>query len=377
MIGLGWIWLAGLAWAGDVDVESASFQTREEAMTLFQAMEETLGQDGDAQPRLVRRYQQNEGWRYVVVVEGLEDQQANDLCEVHAVTVVGATEGRTPAPATTVTNEPRAISEVAEQPSVNTVPAAEPTVQQRISPRSQPPTSDSAEAVLRAAARAHGGGRTSRSRFRSAESLQFVYVRAVPVQQTTLVAHNTYTRSGDAVRLDVRIQEGEGTDSTTVLTADGQGYLQVDGEITSRDGGRTLELLERFSPEALLAFPLGLPEDIHTAAAWQGLVVVAQSQTPQGEEQWGLAANDGDRGLGLQGATFANNLLTSVQWKTEEAELLFGYADYHPVSEDLNIMIPHHVRIERDGVLLEEIRVESIAFNLGPNPELFTVPAGD
>lgn len=364
MVGIGWLMaLVGTALAGEASVESQAYPTRDEAMVVFETVESRLGEGAAERPRLVRRYHQGEGWRYVVVIENMEPKRAR--------TVAGMADGLTailpeeaapqqpaqrpkPAPAVVVVTEPSA-------------PAAEPKPERK--PRGE--RLPEADTLLQAAVKAHGGSDGAGNRLRAADTLRFSYDRMVPVSGGTLVAHNEFLRRGDALRLVIEIREGEGVNSTTTLTEEKKGFVAVEGQVTERDGGRTLEMLERFSPEAVLSIPLGLPEDVATAAAWRDLQTVRQEDA-SGRQLWVVRGEPREDGLGLREAAFdaEQQRLAWVVWVAESGEVTFRYTDYRTLGEDL--VVPFKTRIERDGALVEEISVASLELDPELEARLFT-----
>lgn len=345
-MGIGWlVALVGMAWAGEASVESAAYPTREEAMVVFEAVEAGLGEGAAERPRLVRRYQQGEGWRYIVIIENMDGPRAE--------AVAGLAEGLT-AILPEAAEAPRQPRRPTPAPVVEATPEPEPAAEPRKVPRGE--RMPEADDLLEAAVKAHGGTEGAGNRLRAASTLRFSYERIVPVSGGTLVAHNEFLRRGDALRLEIEIREGEGVDSTTTLTEEQKGFVAVDGEVLERDGGRTLEMLERFSPEAVLSIPLGLPEDVETAAAWRGLETVRQEEV-SGQQLWIVKGNVQDDGMGLREAAFdaEQQRLVWVVWAAESGEVTFRYTDYRTLGEDL--VVPFKTRIERDGALVEEISV--------------------
>ena len=78
-------------------------------------------------------------------------------------------------------------------------------------------------------------------------------------------------RSGASMRLEVMIQEGEGENSTTVLTPQGKGILKVNGKNTERSALRTKEILRTFSSEYILSILLSFEKDVQTDGPWRKL----------------------------------------------------------------------------------------------------------
>ena len=329
-------------------VESEPVAERDDAVVLHAELTRALGEGARLQPRLVRRFYQGEGWKYLVVVEQIPDADA-------AERIADLAEGL------------RVVAPIAvDGPPVSTprIQPAEP-VAAGDAGRARLPA---AEGVLRAAVKAHGG-REGAERLRGAEALRFSYQRRVPdASRGELVAQNEFLRLGDALRLSVRIEEGQGTDSVTTFTADRKGWVEVGRDAVERDGGRTLEVLQRFSPESVLAIPLGLPEDVETAAAWRGLRTKEQR-----DGAWVLAAEVAAGEPGLREAAFdAEGRLAWVTWSAEKGDITFRYGDYRAVAE--GVIAPFQVRIEQDGVLIEEIRVTELSLEPALEVALFQAP---
>ena len=340
-----------------LSVESAPLAERDAALLLHAELSRALGEGAPLHPRLVRRFLQGEGWRYLVLVEDIPDAE-------EASRVAGLAEGlrviappASPPPAEAVT--------AGAAPDRTREDAVEAVRQQRL---------PSAEGVLHAAVKAHGGRDGASARLQAAQSIRFRYQRRVPGAVSgdgALVAENEFLRSGDALRLTVTIEEGEGTDSVTTLTPTQEGWVVVGEEAVSRDGARTLEVLERFSPESVLAIPLGLPEDVETAAAWRGLQTVGQR-----DGVWVLRGELGEDEIGLVEAGFdaTTRRLSWVVWSAERGAVTFRYGEYREVAEGL--VAPFDVVIERDGELIEEIRVSELSLGPPLDGGLFAGPGG-
>ena len=337
------------AQAEELLIESEPYILRDDAVELHTQLAEALPEEAEATVRLVRRFHQGQGWRYLVVIEGTAGvEEAQTLAALAAGLEL-------------------VLPEVDVTEPVVTSPEPSPA---------EPPTEEAsdrlmvAEGVLRAAVRAHGGRDGAGVLVGQAQSVRFTYTRAVPVTDGQLVADNHFLRKGEAVRLEVEIEAGSGVDSITTLTADKKGWVSVEEEHTERDPGRTLEILERFSPEAVLAVPLGFPEDVETAAVWRSLETV--EKTTQGvDEVWLLR---GSEESSLKEACFdvRQRLLRRVTWTSERGDITFTYGEYQELEKDL--IVPFHTRIERDGELLEEITVSTFEVNPVLDDALFDAP---
>lgn len=347
-------------------VESIPSPERDEAVLLHAELTRALGEGARLQPRLVRRFYQGEGWQYLVVIEQVPDAAA-------AARIVDMADGLRVIQPIASGGPPVEPTRLLPQPTTTTATtaatvttAATATAAEVGEPRGERlPT---AESVLRVAVKAHGG-RAGAEHVKAAQSLRFTYQRLVPdAAKGELVAENEFLRLGDALRLTVRIQAGQGTDSVTTLTADRKGWVEVGRDTLERDGGRTLEVLQRFSPESVLAIPLGLPEDVETAAAWRGL----QTQGREGE-LWVLVGTLAPGEIGLREAAFdATGRLSRVIWAAEKGDMTFQYGDYRVVAE--GVVAPFRVRIEQDGELIEEIQVSELSLEPPLEVALFQGP---
>ncbi len=348
--------LSGRALAEDLLIESEPFIARSDAVALHSQVSDALPEGSTATVRLVRRFHQGQGWRYLVVIEGASSQaEADTLAALGAGLEIHQSEGTVqPAP------EAEALP-VAAPDTVQATADGEPVAVTEPQP-STPPGERmlAAEGVLRAAVRAHGGREGAGVLVAEAESIRFSYTRTVPEATEPLVVNNHFLRKGGALRLEVEITSGAAVNSTTILTTDQVGWVTVDGEHTERDSERTLEILERFSPEAVLAVPLGFPDDVETAGVWRELETVDR----RGEGEEALWILQGLEESSLQEAAFGvqQRLLRQVTWSSSQGDITFSYDDYQLVEKDL--LVPFHTRIERDGEMIEEITV--LTFEVDP-----------
>jgi len=411
-----WIFL-GVAFASaktlaagpDIVVESQPEDTRLAASKLFRDVSELLEDEDSLSVRLTRRFHQGDGWQFLVVVEGFTDaSHAQSISErVEGFTVIApaslslATEAEAEVAVPDASGlvlaqeEGSAPVEEADERNEVVLPPSEsdqPSTQEGEAPADGTVESDSpirlvdqefsldrsgripdASNILRQAIRAHGGREGGNVVLSASPSILFSYERHVPDGDGGVVASNRFMRKDQAIRLEVAIQSGVGEDSITTLTQEPQGWVMVDGEYTERDPQRVLELLERFSPESVLAFPLGLPEDVETAEAWRGLQTVGKTSGDLGVV-WVLEGQGG--ALGLQQAAFdlQDHTLRWVRWISESGEILFYYDDYREIGKGL--VIPFITRVERSGRLVEEIRVTDLQLEVRLQDELFSTPIG-
>lgn len=332
------------AQAGDILVESAPIADKEDAVRLHAQLTDALGESSVYAPRLLRRFHLGEGWRYLVVVEGLEEA-------AQAEKIAGLVDGFQVVMPITPKDGP------INAPRISPTAAADgqATGNNALRPDNLP----NAESILRAAIKAHGGREGGAVKLSAAQAVRFTYERRVPEREGTLLATNEFLRSGDAIRLNVTIRQGKGQDSVTTLTEARKGWVKVGERTLERDGARTLEVLERFAPESILAIPLGLPDDVETAAAWRGLKTKERRMVGE-HEVWLLTGTVEPGGVGLREAAFdvEGRQLRWVSWAAEHGDVTFFYEDYRELDRDL--VVPFSTRIEQEGNVIEEIRVAQL-----------------
>lgn len=227
-------WLAiATALAGGFYLESPHVGTREEAARI----EQTASEGGHG-ARIVRRFIDGAGWRYIVRVEGLEsraeaEQVASSLAEslgvgIDILQVDGA----------------RARFVERLDPGGREAPEAE----------SAPELSKLARAVLERAAAAHGTDRETLTRWMTGPT-HFEYRRTLG--DGTVVDHRWWTRDG-ATYVEVRGVEGDCA-SSRVFVEHGRAWLAVgDGGWQPQAGERAAVVVADLGPPAVIPIVLGL-----------------------------------------------------------------------------------------------------------------------
>ena len=76
----------------------------------------------------------------------------------------------------------------------------------------------------------------------------------------------------------------------------------------------------------------------------------------------------------LEAALFdeSTRLLSQVTWVTRGGRVTFQFKEYKAVAE--GVVVPHVVRVERNGGLVEEVEVEALEINPQLDQDLFTEP---
>ena len=354
-------------------VESPGVETREQAQALM--VKATTAHPGLGQARILRRYVRGEGWRYLVHVDDVpRDKDARALAGSFGgdavvvdlesgATVVGQTDSPVPpppppAPGSEEEKRERALfrKRGADNEDEPVVAIAPPAAAPPPPPAAPVDRQREAEGLLKSAARAHGGAAGGLARVSTAPNLTFEYTRRIPDTEGRglLVADHTYRRSAvGGLRLDINVKKGGGVDSTTVVRPEGQAWVVVDGTPTTRDSTRSQEVVRRFGPEELLHVPLSLARDLEEREAWRGLQVVG----PEGDMVVMAPLDASPTRVGLvDAATYRkSHQLARVRWRRGDDVVTYTFADYMEVGPDL--IVPKQVRIEADGVLIEEITV--------------------
>ena len=172
---------------------------------------------------------------------------------------------------------------------------------------------------------------------------------------------HTFFRSGSKERIEVDVLKGEGVSNTVVLAAPDKAWVATHDMVRERDGVQAAEMLSRFAPETgLLSIPLGFAVDVRDASEWRGLVASGRV-SHQGRPHLRVAperTSEGEQNP-MESALFdqASHQLSQVTWVTRGGRVTFQFEDYKVLAEDL--FVPHRVRVERNGQLVEEIEVES------------------
>lgn len=309
---------------------------------------------GAGSARVVRRYSQGAGWQYLLLVDGLGDQAT-----------LAKAEGGFPGPVARVIDVEtgRPVPRAADAgPKVATAPAVtDKKARWSREPRPKKPPKDKgaaaaregADTLLMRAVDAHGGAGAA-GRVRDARSLRFRYTRTIVSGDRRMEAEHLWLRSGDDRRLDIKVEEGAGSSSTTVVRGAGEAWVLANGQVTVRPVDRSGEMVDRFGPSQILAFPLGLGADIETAGAWRGLHVTEA----EGKGVVHLRPKDGTTGLTEVGLYEDTALVAYVVLVQGGGVVRIEFEDYKSFGD--GVVVPKRTRVIRDGSLREELVVSDL-----------------
>ena len=195
------------------------------------------------------------------------------------------------------------------------------------------------------------------------------------VRGAEVVADHVYYRSPAGIRLEVDVVRGQGISNVVVITVEPKSWVATADEVVERDWLQATALVAHFAPETgVLSIPLGLPKDAAEAMEWREVVTDAKEDL-YGQAHYRVVPNAKGKGGALIAAYFdaASHLLSRVTWRTRGGKVTFDYRDYRSVGE--GVVIPHRVRVERDGQLVQEVEVSDLTLDLELRSELFSQPA--
>lgn len=340
--------------AAEYWVESVGMASRADAELLAQGLDLP---DGALAVRVVRRFLRGQGWLHQVRVEGLPSQAAGEEVALQ-IQRLGS----------------RAIvmerDEDVEMKIFDTgAPAKATAVTGSSAPTPRSSRAMSPQSILKQAADAHGGEKGGYTLVSHAAALRFEFERTLLIDGQELVTNNLLQRQGEAMRMDVEVVRGPGVSSTTVISAAGQAAVQVEAEVVARDAARVREVLARFTPEEVLAIPLGLAMDVEEAATWQDLVLADGGPADEVTLRPFEAGRDG-----LVEVTFRRPelYLNVLSWRGPAGLMTWRFEDYVVAAPGL--VYPRRVTVHRGGSLVERVEVKRLEVNPTFGPDVFVLP---
>ncbi|MCB9793348.1 MAG: hypothetical protein H6741_11565 [Alphaproteobacteria bacterium] len=340
--------LVSLAFAQETEfyLETPTVAARGELSALMDVAEEA-----GWSARVVRRYELGEGWTYALVVEDFDDAEAAQdaatrLAEIGGMGVaVYRREGRS------------GVRVSADWPEDQGPGGRE--------PGALPP----ADEILLRAVRALGGREGGSARLAQSPAVRFNFEREVAGDAGPIRARHSYLRADKSLRLEIEILDGEGQSSLTVVGSEGA-WVRTEAGVVARDPGRASELLEAFAPEQILNYPMRFASLVASDPAHDALRTVALREDLQ---RPCYQLEDGE-GLGV--------CVDSSTWHPVEVSLDSGaglvryhYRDWREI--DTGLVMPFEVEMQRDGAVIERVRVTEISLLGEVEAALFTAPAAE
>lgn len=321
------LWLgAGLAHSAEYYVEGPMLDARRDATTMSRA-----ASDLGYRARVVRRFAQGSGWRFVLVMEGFEgEDEAGD-----AAAKVAEAVGR----------ELTLFSQEEGEATRLRSYAGEADVESDTEDGSSNTFDEDVGTVLARAAVAHGGDRHPVS---TKDAVLFRFRRTLP---SGLVAEHTVARRGRDLYVQVDIEAGEGRSSRAWILGD-QAWLSVEGgPAEPKDAVWSREQLDRFLPERVIGLPLRFGEVSTTRREFQ--LLYADGTARSGRIRSLVLKYDGDQvSSSMELYLEEDNLLTRRFVTGADAS---NYDDYRDVAP--GAVAPFHILLTREGETVDEVHV--------------------
>lgn len=312
-------------------VEAGNFATRDAAAT-----QASSARKAGADVRVVKRFQLNSGFEFVLVLDGLTSA---DAAETAAATIERAT------------GQHAVVYSTGAAPVVDAAPEQAKTAAQWVTRAS--------EAV--------GGVTGGADALARAPVVHFVFERTLRMGDKEVTLQQDYWRDGTNRRLDIKTF-GNGTDSVAVTTA-GSAWIKTGSTVTPRDIGVLVGTIDAFSPEAMLTIALGAADLLRTPEVdrftlLEGGDAGIRLGTGGDESNVGLAWIDVDPATGLlEGARFVTSG-GPIEWD------LRAWKQVAP-----GVMIPTDVRVRRADGRHEVLKVKTLDVVQKAPEGLFAAPA--
>lgn len=313
------------AGASDYYAEGPALDARRDASDMSRA-----ATDLGFEARVVRRFAQGEGWRFVLVVEGFDEERAATEAASAVATSVGRSLvvfGQSGGHATRIQEVTPVVADTSS-----------------VAPRERDFDGDLGDILARAVV-AHGG---TVHPVRMADTLLFRFRRTLA---TGMVALHTVARSGGDLYVQVEIEEGDGQSSKAWVIGD-RAWLSVDGgPPESQDGVWSREQLEQFLPERVLALPLGFGQAVAERREFQDMY--ADGTVRSGQTRCLVLKYDGDQ-VSAPLALFLDeeSLLTRRVVSGPDART---YDDFRDVATGAKA--PFRLTVSRGGQVVDEVQV--------------------
>lgn len=197
---------------------------------------------------------------------------------------------------------------------------------------------------------------------------KFVFHRILKVKKgETLKARHVFHRKGEAMKLELEIEEGEGEDSTTLLTPSGKGVLLSDGESIERSALRTKEVLNKFSSKQIFSILLNFSKDVNTDGPWREL-----RQVEKVKNAWRLFQDDDSKSGTILQAIFTDKegWLLQIVIQDSNGRLEYRLTEYTDLGDGTHL--PFRMEKIRNGELEETVIVENLFLGISISDKIFS-----
>gem|GEM_PF-4876755 len=330
-------------------VDSGAMSERQQAVTLRQ---EVLAVAPEA--RVLRVARSETGWSWKVRADGLVElgaaREVGSMMALHAGTAdLFVQEGEAL----------RAVEKIVPDGSLQVVVPVEADLSTAAS--SSVVEATEVEPLLARVRRAHGAGTDIEERLEEAKAVHFRYQREVPKGEANLVVWHDYYRLDTWRRLEVRVLEGEGVSSLTVVRPETGAWIKVgDAAPEKFTPGRSLEAVAAFSPGQALGRALHFGQ-----IAGNGVV----TRTPEGFLDLVLDANGSEAGRVTLRVEPAQHRIESLFWTVDSDTLHWAYSDYREIEG--GGIVPYAATLSKNGEVVERISVLALDIKNGLSASLF------
>jgi hypothetical protein len=348
---------AATALAEPYTVETVGFQSRADAEAA-----RTLAAEAGLEAEVVRSFRKGRGWVFLVRVQGIEDREiaastARSLAELSGTSVqVFLVAGRDVLPvedlAVAATGGP------GDDAGGGGADAGEGLLSDDKAARAE------GARLLSALVLAHGGGgaQTPRASANGWDPIHFRFERRVDLGEGAMRAWHDYWRAGEKLRLEVRVMEGEGRNSVTIVDGD-HAWLWVDGELHEVAAGPTREAVGLFAPDVVL-------EQAVSFATWtaDGSARSVQPAWPGEELAWVELEREQGEPV-LVGLDMADQRVRELILEGDDDALRWSFADYQEMPGSL--LVPLRLESHVGERTREQVVVRSLEAPEQVEPSLF------
>ncbi|MBJ95249.1 MAG: hypothetical protein CMP23_12375 [Rickettsiales bacterium] len=208
--------------------------------------------------------------------------------------------------------------------------------------------------------RALGGSSGGARALEQAELIDVVFQRKVKESSSgrkmTALHRFVQVGAGQRSRLDIRIAEGKGRDSATIVR-DGAAFLLVDGAVHEISLAAVEARLGEFSPFRLFSVPLALATDGPQMLGDAALVLAGKVGSGR-DSRFILVGKGADGSETARLELDANSYRpVEVAFRSAGGDIVYRYGDYRELRKGL--IVPFRREFIRNGILLSTTEVLS------------------
>lgn len=204
-----------------------------------------------------------------------------------------------------------------------------------------------------------GGPTGGMKKLDAAPAIELIFRRTVRDSHSSdeITADHRYVEIGDRFRADVRVVEGEGKDSATIV--DAGGWLIVEGAAHDVEVEAAEAQLREFDPRRLWSVPFALAGEGRQILQAASLEVEGRAEGEGGREVLVMVGRDGE---GLETSRLEVDAKTyrptNVQFRSSSGEVEYRYGDYREIADGL--VVPFDRQFLRNGKQVSRTRVVSL-----------------